>query len=60
MNYPCNGSGKRVAAPSSTAFPEVECSEEGCFHYAAPVKKYGEYYVRSHRKVATDPYPEDS
>lgn len=38
----------------SSAFPEEKCPE--CFHYSAPVKKYGEWYIRSHRRKVKDDY----
>lgn len=55
--FPCEGSGRRTSPTGSTAFPEVKCP--CCHYYAAPVKKYGEHQIRSHRAVKTDPYPEE-
>jgi hypothetical protein len=55
-SLPCEGSGHRVAAPSLSG-EEVKCPQ--CHYWAAPVRKYGEYQVRSHRAVATDEYGEE-
>jgi hypothetical protein len=47
--YPCEGSGARVSAPTSSAFPEEKCPQ--CDFYGSPVQKYGEWYMRSHKPV---------
>jgi hypothetical protein len=54
----CEGSGRRVAPTGSSAFPEVKCPF--CHYWASPVKKYGDYQIRSHREVKTDPYAEEN
>lgn len=47
----CPGSGRRVQPTGSTAFPEVRCAE--CAAYLPPVERYGETFMRSHRRVAS-------
>lgn len=52
MSSECVGSRRRVAKPTSSAFPEVKCSE--CDFYAEPVCKdrMMEYWqVRVHRPI---------
>jgi hypothetical protein len=42
----CPGSGMRVTATGSSAFPEVHCPK--CAAYLPPVRKYGEVLMRAH------------
>ena len=44
--YPCPGSNRTVAAPATSLGFEEKCPE--CERYLVPIKKYGEWQVRSH------------
>lgn len=48
----CPGSGSRVRPTGSSAFPEIKCSH--CAAYLSPVKRYGDWQMRSHRPVRPD------
>ena len=53
--YNCDGSGRRATPTGSTAFPEVKCPL--CHFYASPIKRYGDWQIRAHRPVKTEPEP---